>query len=100
MSGLALHQRCWNHEAREAVCRCPSCGRPYCRECVSEHEARLLCAACLRTRARAQAPRRGGSSPVAIALVGLLLAWLFFYGAGRALNLFAARIQEAAWEER
>ena len=44
---MELQQRCWNHEAREAACRCPACGRSYCRECVSEHEGRLLCAACL-----------------------------------------------------
>src|SRR5215831_6577490 len=100
MSGRALHQRCWNHEAREAVCRCPGCGRPYCRECVSEHEARLLCAACLRARVRAAAPRRGRMSPVALVVAGLLLAWLLFYGAGRSLILITARMQEAAWEDR
>ena len=100
MTGLELHQRCWNHEAREAVCRCPACGRPYCRECVSEHEARLLCAACLRMQARAGAPRRGSASLVALAVAGLLLAWLIFYGAGRAMMLAAERMQEAAWQER
>jgi hypothetical protein len=100
MNGLALHQRCWNHETREAVCRCPSCGRPFCRECVSEHEARLLCAACLSAQVRERQPRRGRFAPAALAVAGILLAWLLFYGAGRTLILVTARIQEAAWEDR
>jgi hypothetical protein len=100
MNGLELDQRCWNHEGREAVCRCPSCGRPYCRECVSEHEARLLCAACLGALGRAGGPRRGRLSTVLLAAAGMLLAWLLFYGAGRTLILVTARMQEAAWEER
>jgi hypothetical protein len=100
MTRLELQQRCWHHEAREAVCRCPSCGRPFCRECVSEHEARLLCAACLAAQVRARQPRRGRVSPAALAVAGLVLAWLLFYGAGRAMVLVSARMQEAAWEER
>ena len=40
-------QRCWHHEQREAVCRCMACQRSYCRECVTEHEERFLCTACL-----------------------------------------------------
>lgn len=40
-------QRCVRHSAREAAARCPSCGRFFCRECVTEHEGRILCAACL-----------------------------------------------------
>jgi hypothetical protein len=102
MTGLALQQRCWNHEGREAVCRCPSCGRPFCRECVSEHEARLLCAVCLKAQARERPPKRGAGrrlAPAAMAVAGILLAWLVFYGMGRAMILMADRVQEAAWEE-
>jgi hypothetical protein len=100
MNALALHQRCWNHETREAVCRCPSCGRPFCRECVSEHESRLLCAACLAVQGRARQAGRGRFAPAGAAIAGMLLAWLLIYGAGRGLVLITARIQEAAWEER
>jgi len=99
MNGLELHQRCWNHEIREAVCRCPACGRPYCRECVSEHEARLLCAACLAAQVRARRPQRGRMSAAFLAVAGILLAWMLFYGAGRTLILITARMQEAAWQE-
>lgn len=44
----ALHQqRCLNHPQREASARCPECGRFYCRECITEHDDRVLCASCL-----------------------------------------------------
>ncbi len=44
------HQRCLNHMLREAVARCPECGRFFCRECITEHEDKVLCAVCLRKR--------------------------------------------------
>ena len=40
-------QRCFNHTSREAVARCPECGRFFCRECITEHDDRVLCAVCL-----------------------------------------------------
>ncbi|HYW48073.1 MAG TPA: hypothetical protein VE959_34735 [Bryobacteraceae bacterium] len=102
MTGLALHQRCWNHEAREAVCRCPECGRSYCRECVTEHEARLLCAACLQKIERAPRARRPGRRVAAavLALAGILFAWLLFYGAGEAMILITSRMEQASWQTR
>jgi len=39
--------RCRRHPERPAAARCPECGEPHCRECVVEHEGRILCAACL-----------------------------------------------------
>jgi late competence protein required for DNA uptake (superfamily II DNA/RNA helicase) len=39
--------RCFNHGTREAIARCLSCGRSYCRECITEHRGRLRCAQCL-----------------------------------------------------
>ena len=44
------HQRCINHMFREAVARCPECGRFFCRECITEHDDKVLCASCLRKR--------------------------------------------------
>ena len=100
---MMLHQRCRNHEGREAVCRCPGCGRGFCRECVTEHEARLLCASCLRGIAQAP-PRHAGRwrkpLPLAKALGGILLAWLIFYGAGETLILITSRIEHSAWPNR
>jgi hypothetical protein len=97
MTGPAIQQRCWNHEAREAVCRCPECGRSFCRECVTEHEARLLCASCLIAVTRARQLQRAGMRrllPAAMALAGILLAWTVFYGAGEALILLTTRMEQ------
>jgi len=97
MSGFAIQQRCWNHEAREAVCRCPECGRSFCRECVTEHEARLLCASCLVAAARARRSPRGVVRrllPAGMALAGVLLAWTVFYSAGEALILVTERLEQ------
>ena len=47
MQNLA-HQRCFNHAAREAVARCPDCMQFFCRECITEHDDRVLCSACLK----------------------------------------------------
>ena len=57
MSALA-HQRCFHHSLREAVARCPECRQFYCRECVTEHDDRMFCAACLRKRSVVAAPAR------------------------------------------
>ena len=103
MTTPAFQQRCWNHDTREAVCRCPGCGRSYCRECVTEHDDRLLCAACLRQLARATQPSRGGIrrlAPVAMAVAGLLLAWMVLFGAGEALLGIEARMEQASWHKR
>lgn len=100
MSTLA-QQRCSHHAHREAVCRCPNCANYYCRECVTEHEDRLICAACLR-RLRSSAPRKralGRAAGVLSAFAGLLLAWLFFYYAGRALILIPSDVHEGTeWQ--
>jgi hypothetical protein len=99
----ALHQRCWNHETREAVCRCPACRRSFCRECVTEHEARLLCASCLDAIARAK-PADGGRTrllaPVGLAMAGMLLAWAILFAAGEALMTFSARVEQTQWQNR
>ena len=103
MSSLALQQRCWNHEAREAVCRCPQCGRSYCRECVTEHEARLVCAACLRQGAQAAAARRGRLRRLVAAgltLAGVVLAWAVFFGAAEGLITVTERMERIAWQDR
>ena len=84
-------QRCANHTGREAAARCPECRSFFCRECVTEHEARVLCAACIRRLTAAHAAHRrpllrrlAGVVPIGL---GLLTAWLFFFVLGRALIL-------------
>lgn len=103
MNGLALQQRCWNHEAREAACRCPQCGRSFCRECVTEHESRLLCATCLRSAAQAAAARRGKLRRLAAAgmtLTGVILAWAMIFGAAEGLITVTERAERMSWQGR
>jgi hypothetical protein len=57
MSSLAA-QRCFHHSLREAVARCPECRQFYCRECITEHEERVICATCLRRLSAAPPARR------------------------------------------
>ena len=81
MNRLAL-QRCLNHAQREAVARCPECAQFFCRECITEHDDRVICAACLRKLARRPLLQRRGFVGVfrfAQCLLGLFLAWFFFY---------------------
>lgn len=81
-------ERCFNHPLREAVARCPECGRHFCRECVSEHEDRLLCAFCIdRLLAGSRHRRRplAGIAGVLHAAVGFLFLWLSCYFLGRLL---------------
>jgi len=94
---MELNQRCWNHEAREAACRCPACGRSYCRECVSEHEGRLLCAACLSKVSANSEPETGAFrrlAPPAMIAAGILLAWLVYWAAGASLIGLIHRMEQ------
>lgn len=87
---LLFRERCWTHPAREAAVRCPSCERSFCRECVTEHGGRLVCAECLRKESLAAAQGRGrparaarrvaaAGGRVGALTLGLLAAWLFFH---------------------
>jgi hypothetical protein len=81
-------QRCLHHPTREAAARCPECGRHFCRECVVEHDDRVLCAACLRRLAAVAAPKRARLRPlfrVAAALCGFVMLWIAFYLCGQLL---------------
>ena len=90
MSLPLTRQRCVIHLDREAAARCPSCGRFYCRECVTEHEGRLLCE---RFAARSQPTRARGAWKKPLLAAGrvvsltasVLLAWFFFHLLGREL---------------
>lgn len=81
-----IHQRCWHHADREAVVRCPGCRRFYCRECVIEHEGRMICAACTDRGKGAGADRSRTAVWMALGLCGFLLAWAVFYYLGMALD--------------
>jgi hypothetical protein len=99
MSDIA-HQRCFNHAGREAVARCVLCQRTFCRECVTEHEARLVCAQCLAALLRKPAGRR---TRVVAILSGIwclwssFLLWAVFYYLGRLLLRLPSSFHESVF---
>lgn len=84
MSELA-RARCLFHAEREAAVRCPGCRRSFCRECVTEHDGRLLCRGCLATSAlslpSAATRRRWAWLATLVSALGLWLG-LFLLGEG------------------
>lgn len=95
MTGL-VHQRCFHHAEREAAVRCLDCGRFYCRECVTEHGGRLICAACLRRVTQGVHTRRSGVVVVRLGsfILAVLLVWGFFYTMGRVLLAIPSAFHE------
>jgi hypothetical protein len=98
-----VHQRCANHANREAVARCLECGRYFCRECITEHEDRVLCKQCLE---KALEPsgfakiRTGWVLGVVHGLMGLSLAWFVFFYLGRVLLLLPDAFHEGTiWQQ-
>jgi hypothetical protein len=83
-----LHQRCFNHALREAAARCPECGRFFCRECITEHDDRVICSACLKKLVRAPVARRPAFARLvrlAQCAAALVLTWFFFFAIGEML---------------
>jgi hypothetical protein len=83
-----IYQRCYNHRLREAVPLCPECGKYFCRECITEHDDRVLCANCLNKIIRGSA--HGMSSfgvlfRLAHLIAGIILLWVVFYYFGQIL---------------
>ncbi len=94
------HQRCLNHEMREAAARCPECGGYFCRECVTEHEDRVLCTSCLRkrqTRDSASTSRFQGGIRAIQFFIGFLTLWLCFYYFGQMLITLPTEFHEGTF---
>ncbi len=96
-----LHrQRCFNHAAREAVARCPSCRRYFCRECVVEHDDKLICAACQR---KLTGPKKKRTSIVRVAAriaqaaVMFVVLWILFFAFGRILLSLPDKFHEGTF---
>jgi hypothetical protein len=96
------------HEQREAVARCPSCAGFFCRECILEHEGRVLCSDCLaREIARGEKPvsTRGRVLPDWLgssvgSLAGFLALWIFLYlGAMLLLRIPPEFHQGSVWQK-
>ena len=105
MQGAAanlISQRCFNHATREAVVRCPECGRFFCRECVTEHDDRMICTACLKRIARVPLVKRPvflRALRISQMTLGFVIAWFFFFAAGRMLLKIPTTFHEGAlWQ--
>jgi hypothetical protein len=103
-----IHQRCFNHSRREAAARCPECRHHFCRECITEHEDRVICASCLRKLVKGSSSARRGFANVARAiqvLAGLVTVWFFFYLFGQTLlsidsSFHEGTVWRAGWLDR
>jgi hypothetical protein len=97
-------QRCFHHSLREAVARCPECRHFYCRECITEHDDRVICATCLRKLAAVTEKKRVSFAwvpPILQLSVGVTVIWLFFYFFGAALLSIPSSFHEGeAWVEK
>lgn len=93
---VLVHQRCVVHSGREAAVRCPQCRQFYCRECVTEHDGRMMCASCVAVLSKTDSAARSPLTPwIALAVAGFALAWVVFYYGGMAL----ARIPSTFFED-
>jgi len=93
--------RCNHHASREAAALCARCQRPYCRECVTEHEGRVLCTSCLGLPA-ASSKRRWRLGPVLLSggvlCASLASLILLFVLLGKALlSLPSEQFQNHIW---
>jgi hypothetical protein len=95
--------RCFNHAGREAVAKCPECGRFFCRECVSEHEGRIICASCLYKATGIKHKKRftlSGIAKIFQLAAGILILWCCFYLMGKMLLSIPSVFHEKTmWSE-
>ncbi len=97
-------QRCLNHASRQAAARCLSCGHHFCRECITEHANRLICADCLRklvAGSGTQRPSRLAAMRRAAQIaLGLALLWLAFSTVGKLFSSIPDSFHSGVvWEE-
>lgn len=102
------HQRCFNHGNREAAARCPECRQHFCRECITEHDDRVLCTACLKKLVKRSTSRRSAFSMLlrlGQCVIGLVVAWFFFFLVGETLlrlpaSFHSTDVWKAPWSEQ
>ena len=94
--------RCFRHSAREAAGRCPECQNYFCRECLVEHERRVVCSNCLERLVATGETRRAGWMiylQCGHLLLGLLLAFIFYYSLGSVILRIPATVHEGSvWQ--
>jgi hypothetical protein len=100
--GDLSQQRCFNHTSREAVARCPECRRCFCRECVTEHDDRVICAPCLRKLTATGETRKLRWQNAGLVLrftLGFLTLFILFYCLGQILLLIPSSFHEGSlWQ--
>ena len=99
----SIQHRCYQHADREAVVRCPVCRHFFCRECVTEHDDRMLCRGCLlqlTDRKKTGAGNRMLLLTISLqGAIGFLLLWCIFFWIGRLLLAIPSSFHEGAiWE--
>lgn len=103
MSAVLSQAHCLNHPRREAAARCTSCGQPFCRECVTDLDDRMVCSACYRTKTAAkEKPKRDWFllTTALQALLGLALLWAGAWFLGRLLVSTPAEFHEGVMWQR
>lgn len=103
MTGPVAQQRCFVHADREAAARCPHCTRFFCRECVTEHDDRVICASCLRALSSAK-PRHRATALLLTGstfALGFLTLWISFHAIGRALLRIPSSFHKTSlWQDK
>jgi uncharacterized paraquat-inducible protein A len=99
MPARALRQqRCQHHPQREASARCPECSRYYCRECITEHDDRVICATCL-TRLTQKKEKKAQPwdlyARIGLALLAFVAVFFFILLVGDALLLIPSQFHQA-----
>lgn len=101
-----VNERCFIHVRREAVAVCPECRRFYCRECITEHEDRVICASCLKKKLPAPDRKRFqfiNLLRMVQGIAGIMILWMFFYFIGQILvstpsSFHEGTVWKSAWE--
>jgi len=93
-------KRCKHHPNREAVARCPECTDFFCRECITEHDDRVLCKACLNYSLQQQTVASSTFKfPFKILsfLTGFVIIWVTFYYLGQLLLMTPSSFHEGTF---
>ncbi len=98
---------CNNHSQREAVAICPECSSPFCRECITEHEYRVICAGCLsKISASSETAAKKKHTlpyipvfPLIQAAAGLALTYTLFHATGDLLARLPTTYHEGSYME-
>lgn len=78
------------------------CSHSFCRECISEHDLRMLCADCLRretdsSKSQGKKRRKLPTAPLQLA-VGLLVLWFTVYLLGSILSSIPADFHDGIFD--